>query len=169
MSEINIEDYTEQLKRTVGKIYREYSWTGVDIEDLYQEAFIGLINAKKKFNPDLNVKFSSYAHYWIRQKVLRYLSKVDASILSLEESKIEDREDVYNGDLKNATDNVVRLCLAREDLLDDIERTVLTENILYKNSYRYIFKNYGIKINSIKRIKDKALKKIRKYLEENWL
>ena len=47
-----------------------YRCKGLDYEDLVQEGNIGLIKAAERFDPDREVKFSTYAFYWVRQAVL---------------------------------------------------------------------------------------------------
>lgn len=42
-------------------------------DDLVQEGFIGLMKAIDKFNPEMGYKFSTYAFWWIRQSIGRYL------------------------------------------------------------------------------------------------
>lgn len=44
-----------------------------DIEDLFQAGCIGLINAYKRFNPNMGVKFSSYAYNYIVGEIYRHI------------------------------------------------------------------------------------------------
>ena len=74
--EINIGEkllYAEyaQIKYIIGR----YKNLGVPMEDLLQEACIGTLYAIKHFRPDYQVRFSTYAAYWIRQFVLNALNR----------------------------------------------------------------------------------------------
>ena len=58
----------------VKKIAYEYSRkSNIDYDDLFQEGVIGLIKAAEKFDPKLGNAFSTYAVYWIKQKMQRYI------------------------------------------------------------------------------------------------
>jgi RNA polymerase primary sigma factor len=46
----------------------------LELEDLVQEGSIGLLRAVERFDPDRDVKFSTYAVFWIRQAITRALS-----------------------------------------------------------------------------------------------
>ena len=41
--------------------------------DLYQEGMIGILNAIQKYNPDKNVKFITFAVYYIKSSIFSYL------------------------------------------------------------------------------------------------
>ncbi len=54
------------------KRYRGY---GVPFLDLIHEGNLGLMEAARRFDPDRNVKFITYAVWWVRQAVLHALSE----------------------------------------------------------------------------------------------
>jgi RNA polymerase sigma-32 factor len=59
--------------RLVVKIAHEYQRTAFSLLDLIQEGNIGLMRAVQKFDPYRGVKLSSYAAWWIRAYILRYV------------------------------------------------------------------------------------------------
>lgn len=59
--------------RFVVKIANEFRKAQVNILDLIQEGNYGLMQAVKRFNPYKGVKLSSYAAWWIRAYILKYL------------------------------------------------------------------------------------------------
>jgi len=59
--------------RLVVKIALEFQRAFVNILDLIQEGNIGLMHAVAKFDPYKGVKLSSYASWWIRAYILRYI------------------------------------------------------------------------------------------------
>lgn len=59
--------------RLVVIIAREYQKSFQNILDLVQEGNLGLLEAVKQFDPLRGIRFPSYAAYWIRAYILRYL------------------------------------------------------------------------------------------------
>jgi RNA polymerase sigma-32 factor len=59
--------------RLVVKIAHEYHRNPISLLDLIQEGNIGLMQAVKKYDPNRGVKLSSYAAWWIRAYILRYI------------------------------------------------------------------------------------------------
>jgi len=59
--------------RLVVKIAMEYQRAFIQVMDLIQEGNMGLMQAVKKFNPYKGVKLSSYAAWWIKAYILRYI------------------------------------------------------------------------------------------------
>jgi RNA polymerase sigma-32 factor len=59
--------------RLVVKIAMEYRRVWTNLLDLIQEGNVGLLQAIRRFDPERGVKLSSYAAYWIRAYLLKYL------------------------------------------------------------------------------------------------
>jgi RNA polymerase sigma-32 factor len=59
--------------RLVVKIAHEYRRTAFQLLDLVQEGNLGLMQAVKKYDPFRGVKLSSYAAWWIRAYIIRFI------------------------------------------------------------------------------------------------
>jgi len=59
--------------RLVPRFVTPFARRGVDFEDLVQEGRVGLLRAVEKYDPDREIKFSSYASWWIKQAIRKAL------------------------------------------------------------------------------------------------
>lgn len=66
----------ESNLRFVIKIAKNYRGCGLPFADLINEGNLGLMQAARRFDPSRNVKFTSYAVWWIRQAILQSLSNL---------------------------------------------------------------------------------------------
>ena len=53
--------------QTIAKRYKDVA----ELEDLMQESYFGLLSAIQLYDPGKESSFSNYAHYWIKQAMLR--------------------------------------------------------------------------------------------------
>lgn len=75
----NMLELWKQNKGFIGKMAMNY--TGyAEIEDLKQEGYIGLCNAVEHYDPEKEVSFITYAAFWIKQNMQRYIENCTGAI-----------------------------------------------------------------------------------------
>ena len=73
----------------VRSIAKKYMNLGVPLDDLEQEGMIGLLEAATKYDDSKGAKFSTYASYWIKKKIIQSLDNESKS--SLQSLELDDR------------------------------------------------------------------------------
>lgn len=63
----------ESNLRLVVYFAKKYINTSISLLDLIEEGNLGLIKAIEKFDTNLETKFSTYAGYWINQRIIMYI------------------------------------------------------------------------------------------------
>ena len=172
--------------RFVFDIAKHYTGRGVPISELISDGNMGLLRAIDKFDESKNVKFISYAVWWIRQAMLESIKKKNAiNFVEIEPNTdndsyidkrlIEDDEDdtSFNKELSNENDekskeisenqrNIITNIIGT---LSDRERDII-ENYYGLNSSKEltlseIGKKYNLSSERVRQIKLNAIRKLR--------
>ncbi len=61
-------------------VANRYRGCGLSLQDLIEEGNIGLIQAAKRFDPSHQVKFITYAVWWIRQAIMHSLAEQSGTV-----------------------------------------------------------------------------------------
>ena len=67
-----MEQLYNQNKGIIHRMAKKYS-SYAEMDDLLQEAYIGLYEAVRRYNENMGVKFITYAFSWIKQSITRYI------------------------------------------------------------------------------------------------
>lgn len=172
--------------RFVFDIAKHYTGRGVPISELISDGNMGLLRAIEKFDESKDVKFISYAVWWIRQAMLESIKKRNAISFveiepntdndsSIDKKLIEDDEDdaSFNNDFSNendeksreVTENQRNIITSLIDTLSDRERDIV-ENYYGINDKKEltltdIGKKYNLSSERVRQIKLNAIRKLR--------
>jgi len=122
--------------RFVFNVASRYKGNGASMSDLISEGNLGLIKAIQKFDPNKNVKFISYAVWWIRNAMQEFIKKRQTCL------NIEKDEEELN-----------RPVMVTSFHFDEEDERVVKKEVVMSNEEeeekREIQKKQGIIINKI--------------------
>jgi RNA polymerase primary sigma factor len=104
--------------RFVVSYSKRYRGLGLSFLDLIHEGSLGLIEAAKRFDPERNVKFISYAVWWVRQAIFHALA---------EHSRVFRLPQKLSGQISKVGN-------ARQQLAVELERAPTTEEVAEKTA-----------------------------------
>ena len=100
--------------RFVISIAKEYTSSGIPLEDLISEGNIGLMDAVKRFDETKGWKFISYAVWWVRQSIMK----------SISDNRTNVRLPI------NKINSIHKIARAKDKLTQTLERTPNADEIL---------------------------------------
>ncbi len=66
----------QEILLLVKSVAKKYAGRNSHLQqDLEQEGFLGVLDAQKRFDASKGAKFSTYAYFWIRKRILAYLAR----------------------------------------------------------------------------------------------
>ncbi len=176
----------ESNLRFVFDIAKRYTGRGVPILDLVSEGNMGLLKAIDKFDESKNVKFITYAVWWIRQAMLEAIHKNKlinfieteqdpSSTNCLKADKYYDYdeneddndsvEEEYDNRAYESNEYKAKLVSKLMGKLSDKERDIVESYYgidgKKEKTLNEIGKKYGLTSERIRQIKEKTMKKLR--------
>jgi RNA polymerase primary sigma factor len=113
--------------RFVVSIAKNFMGWGVPLTDLIAAGNLGLIEAAKRFDPDKNVKFISYAVWWIRQAIMQTIFQQTGAV------RIPVKESLFIAKVKEAYEKLKEE-LGREPTEEEIAKRLNTSVKKVKNA-----------------------------------
>ena len=130
-----IEELIRKNEKLIYSIINKYTYY-FDKDDLYQVAVIGLMEALKNYKNDKNTKFTSYAYFYIKGNINKYIRetnyfKVSKELVKLNKS-IENAKEVLTRKLQRNV-SYEEICLflniSYQDLIEAKEANLLVESL----------------------------------------
>ena len=103
--------------RFVVNVAKNFMGWGVPLTDLIAAGNLGLIEAAKRFDPDKDVKFISYAVWWIRQAIMQTIFQQTGAV------RIPVKESLFISKLKETYEKLKEK-LGREPTVEEIAKEV---------------------------------------------
>ena len=164
----------------INSLVNQYSHSKmIDKKDLIIEGMLGTLHAIKKYDSSKNIKFSTYAYFWIKAKILKAIKTIDNKTenyqdfffyLQKDEIKhniINENYDMYSKDLQDLeVERVVRSSLFS---LNQREQKVIERRWLSNdNSFCKISKEMHLSEERVRQIEKTSFKKLRNILDAKY-
>ncbi len=129
----------------------------VSFEDLVQEGFLGILEAKERFDSSKKAKFSTYAFYWIKKRILEAIQK--EKIQSLD--SVELNEEILESPIIEKTYESGNLDIFLNKNLSSLEQKIFKLYFQEAKTLSQIAKELGIRREKVRQIKQLLLRKLK--------
>ncbi|MEY8350614.1 sigma-70 family RNA polymerase sigma factor [Bacillus cereus] len=126
-------NYNAKLVSRIAVIYKHKN-PDIEYLELIQEGNIGMLRAIEDYNPELGYSFSTYADWWIKSEIIRFIFKKRSGIFKLPNSVIN-----YNNRYMEIEEEFLttknRLPSVEEvaNILNEPIENVIRHNNIYRN------------------------------------
>lgn len=188
-----LDDLVKSNKHFVEEVVRSFTGSSkhVDKDDLIQEGFIALIEAKKNFSAEKNTKFSTYAYQCIDWRLHKYYRKSCNKkyvVFNEEAEGIEsqnNQEDkperkpgkfipekeipCYEDEIQQKTNIQREFIESAIDKLQDDERLIIRTRFYEEKTLEEIGECLGISKEGVRKKEVKALEKLKFILRKDYI
>ena len=139
--------------------------------ELFQEGFLGLIEAQQKYDKNKGVKFSTFAYPYIKGYCLKYLNN-EIKINSKTKELVQDENDAYEEDFLDTDLDII--AMMKETLrktnrkLTSLEENILLERIDEDLDYRTIAEKNNCSVKKIYNVMYKYKPLIKEIINNNF-
>lgn len=139
--------------------------------ELFQEGFLGLMEAQNRYDKNKGVKFTTFAYPYIKGYCLKYLNK-EIKISSLTKELVQNENDSYEEDFTNIDLDIIKtmeIVLKKTNReLTQLEKNILISRINYNLDYRTIAKTNDCSIKKVYNVMYKYKPLIKEIIKNNF-
>jgi RNA polymerase sigma factor (sigma-70 family) len=138
-------------------IAKRYVGRGLPLDDLRQEALLGLLDALHRFQPDKGAAFSTYAFWWVRSRIIAALDEEKSTSLQAGEFN-----DGMAAELSAPEDSAYYSdTITMPFQIPELERRILASCFAEGLTLKETAQALGISVERVKQLRGKALRRIR--------
>ncbi len=123
--------------RFVVNVAKNFMGWGVPLTDLIAAGNLGLLEAAKRFDPDRDVKFISYAVWWIRQAIMQTIFQQTGAV------RIPVKESLFISKVKETYEKLKEQ-LKREPTIEEIAKEVDASPKKVRNALQIVRMPYSL-------------------------
>lgn len=167
-----VESYQPLVYKIVSKIKTDENLA----MDLLQEGTVGLIEAVENFDLSLNIKFTTYAPFRIRGRVINYLEKISQESASKDDSIPSDdlihltaKQEKFIPFLiekKIEDDFLISMVLKSINKLSEKEKKVIIDVFIEDKKPLDLAREMGISVSYLSRLQKRGIKRLRGMLSK---
>ncbi|MBN1899408.1 MAG: sigma-70 family RNA polymerase sigma factor [Spirochaetes bacterium] len=147
------DQFYKQYFPLVKSIVNRYAHLGIPEDDLVQEGYLGIFEARSRFKENKNAKFSTYATYWIKKRILHY---IDRELKLSKKVLIKDDLDMIpHHDMDH--EKIIQIPAD----IPEIEKQVLDLFFFQKRTLDEISRILNKRREMVRQIKNKALRRLK--------
>jgi len=137
----------------VHSIAQKYKNSTVPYEDLVQEGMIGLWEAEQKFDEDRETKFSTYAYFWIKKRILAAMEKEKSTSMN----SIKLTEETTQAVPVEAKSETITL----PNSIPELEKKLLKLHFEKEFTLKEIAAELDLPRERVRQLREKALRRMR--------
>ncbi|MEA2104736.1 MAG: sigma-70 family RNA polymerase sigma factor [Candidatus Cloacimonadota bacterium] len=156
---LDFEKKLESVIPLIKKIASNYLSSVVTMEELIQEGTLGVYEAFKRFDPQKEVKFSTYAVFWIKKYILKFIGAGRNNEKFSEAFSYEKKDSGKMNNTESASEENNRIIFPEN--IPNIEKKVLGLLFNEEKTLKEISVILKISRERVRQIKEKGLRRLR--------
>jgi len=143
----------------VHSIAKKYLNSTIPYDDLVQEGMIGLWEAQQKFDKDRDTKFSTYAYFWIKKRILAAVEKEKSTSMN----SIKLTEETTQAAPVETNSETIDL----PDSIPELEQNILKLHFEKQFTLKEIAAELDLPRERVRQLREKALRRMRLFRENS--
>jgi RNA polymerase sigma factor (sigma-70 family) len=161
-------DYTELVHKLARKVKRNHGW--IEFEDLVQEGWLGLLEAKARFDGTRGAAFETYAGHRIVGTMLDYVRRQVTGTRRYQAERVDTNLDWIASEAEAPEFGPIETARIRDAVaaLTPIEQRIIVafaQGGPIKAGYGKLATEHGLSGGRVSQLKRSAFKKIIRYME----